>query len=58
MKMKKGSGCLQRIQKASKMKFSTGHVNYFGRILRRLGVESIRKTNGTYYHVVKLLKDK
>lgn len=45
---------LQQIQKASKMKFSPGHVNYFGRILRRLGVESIRKTNGTYYHVVKL----
>lgn len=42
---------LQRIQKASKMKFSPGHVNYFGRILRKLGVESIRKTNGVYYHV-------
>lgn len=43
---------LQRIQKASKMKFSPGQVNYFGRILRRLGVKSYRKTHGTYYHVV------
>ena len=45
---------LQRIQKASKMKFSSGQVNYFGRILQRLGVESKRKTYGTYYHVVPL----
>src|SRR5699024_3642949 len=29
----------QRIQKMSKMKFSPGQVTYFGRILRRLGVE-------------------
>lgn len=43
---------LQRIQKASKMKFSSGQVNYFGRILRRLGVKSHRKTHGVYYHVV------
>lgn len=43
---------LQRIQKASKMKFSPGQVNYFGRILQRLGVKSYRKTHGVYYHVV------
>lgn len=43
---------LQRIQKASKMKFSPGQVNYFGRILQRLGVKSYRKTRGVYYHVV------
>lgn len=43
---------LQRIQKASKMKFSPGQVNYFGRILQRLGVKSFRKTRGVYYHVV------
>ena len=43
---------LQRIQKASKMKFSSGQVNYFGRILQRLGVKSFRKTRGVYYHVV------
>ena len=43
---------LQRIQKASKMKFSPGQVNYFGRILQRLGVQSYRKTRGVYYHVV------
>ena len=43
---------LQRIQKASKMKFSSGQVNYFGRILQRLGVKSYRKTRGVYYHVV------
>ena len=43
---------LQRIQKASKMKFSPGQVNYFGRIMRRLGVKSHRKTHGMYYHVV------
>ena len=43
---------LQRIQKASKMKFSPGQVNYFGRIMRRLGVKSYRKTHGVYYHVV------
>lgn len=43
---------LQRIQKASKMKFSPGQVNYFGRIMRRLGVKSYRKTYGGYYHVV------
>ena len=43
---------LQRIQKASKMKFSPGQVNYFGRIMRRLGVKSYRKTYGVYYHVV------
>ena len=45
---------LQRIQKASKMKISSGQVNYFGRILQRLGVKSKRKTYGTYYHVVPL----
>ena len=50
---------LQRIQKASKMKFSPGQVNYFGRILRRLGVKSRRKTHGVYYHVVAVAqKDK
>ena len=43
---------LQRIQKASKMRFSPGQVNYFGRIMRRLGVKSYRKTHGVYYHVV------
>lgn len=43
---------LQRIQKASKMKFSPGQVNYLGRIMRRLGVKSYRKTHGVYYHVV------
>ncbi len=43
---------LQRIQKVSKMKFSPGQVNYFGRILRKLGVKSYRKTHGVYYHVV------
>ena len=43
---------LQRIQKASKMKFSSGQVNYFGRILQRLGVKSFRKTRGVYYHVM------
>ena len=43
---------LQRIQKASKMKISSGQVNYFGRILQRLGVKSFRKTRGVYYHVV------
>ena len=31
---------LQRIQKASKMKISSGQVNYFGRILQKLGVKS------------------
>lgn len=50
---------LQRIQKASKMKFSPGQVNYFGRILQRLGVQSYRKTRGVYYHVVAVTqKDK
>lgn len=34
------------------MKFSSGQVNYFGRILQRLGVKSSRKTRGVYYHVV------
>ena len=34
------------------MKFSSGQVNYFGRILQRLGVKSYRKTRGVYYHVV------
>ena len=43
---------LQRVQKASKMKFSSGQVNYFGRILQRLEVKSFRKTRGVYYHVV------
>lgn len=43
---------LQRIQKASKMKFSTGQVSYFGRILQKLGVKSCRKSHGVYYHVV------
>jgi len=43
---------LQRIQKVSKMKFSPGQVNYFGRILQKLGVKSFRKTRGVYYHVV------
>ncbi len=37
---------LQRIQKASKMKISSGQVNYFGRILQKLGVKSFRKTRG------------
>ena len=44
---------LQRIQKASKMKISSGQVNYFGRILQKLGVKSFRKTRGVYYHVVR-----
>lgn len=43
---------LQRIQKASKMKFSPGQVSYFGRILQKLGVKSCRKSHGVYYHVV------
>ena len=42
---------LQRIQKASKMKFSPRQVSYFGRILQKLGVESRRRTHGMYYHV-------
>ncbi len=49
---------LQRIQKASKMKFSPGQVNYFGRILRRLGVKSHRKTHGVYYHVAPVSQTK
>lgn len=49
---------LQRIQKASKMKFSPGQVNYFGRILQRLGVKSYRKTHGVYYHVVAVSQTK
>lgn len=49
---------LQRIQKASKMKFSPGQVNYFGRILQRLGVKSHRKTHGMYYHVVAVSQTK
>ena len=43
---------LQRIQKASKMKFSSRQVFSFGRILQRLGVESYRKTRGVFYHVM------
>lgn len=43
---------LQRIQKASKMKFSPGQVSYFGRILQKLGVKSCRKSHGVYYHVM------
>ena len=43
---------LQRIQKVSKMKFSSGQVAYFGRVLQRLGVKSFRKAHGVYYHVV------
>lgn len=43
---------LQRIQKASKMKFAPGQVKYFGRILQRLGVKSFRKTHGVYYHIL------
>ena len=42
---------LQRIQKASKMKFSPRQVSYFGRILQKLGVKSCRKSHGVYYHV-------
>ena len=34
---------LQRIQKAAKMKFSSGQATHFGRILRRLGVESFKE---------------
>lgn len=49
---------LQRIQKASKMKFSPGQVNYFGRILQRLGVQSYRKTRGVYYHVAAVAQKK
>lgn len=43
---------LQRIQKASKMKFSPRQTSYFGRILQRLGVSSRRKAHGVQYHVV------
>lgn len=43
---------LQRIQKASKMKFSPRQVSHFGRILQKLGVKSRRKTQGVYYHVI------
>lgn len=45
---------LQRVQKASKMKFSLRQVSYFGRILQRLGVRSLRKSHGVYYHVLAL----
>lgn len=45
---------LQRVQKASKMKFSLRQVSYFGRILQRLGVQSLRKSHGVYYHVLAL----
>ena len=45
---------LQRIQKASKIKFSPRQVYYFGRILQKLGVKSYRKTHGVYYHVAVL----
>lgn len=45
---------LQRVQKASKMKFSLQQVSYFGRILQRLGVQSLRKSHGVYYHVLAL----
>mgnify|MGYP000939641497 FL=1 len=43
---------LQRIQKASKMKFSPRQVSYLGRILQKLGVKSYRRSHGVYYHVV------
>lgn len=43
---------LQKIQKASRMKFSPGQVSYFGRILQKLGVKSCRKSHGVYYHVM------
>lgn len=45
---------LQRIQRASRMKFSPRQVSHFGRILQKLGVKSFRKTSGVYYHVVTL----
>lgn len=45
---------LQRVQKASKIKFSLRQVSYFGRILQRLGVQSLRKSHGVYYHVLAL----
>ena len=48
---------LQRIQKASKMKFSPRQVSYFGRILQKLGVKSYRKSHGVYYHVVPMHSD-
>lgn len=43
---------MQRIQKASRMKFSPRQVSYFGRILQKLGVKSRRRAHGVYYHVV------
>ena len=45
---------IQRVQKSSKMKLTTGQIGPFGRILQRLKVDSRRKTYGTYYHVVPL----
>lgn len=48
---------LQRIQKASKMKFSPRQVSYLGRILQKLGVKSYRRSHGVYYHVVPISFD-
>ena len=47
----------ERIQKASKMKFSPRQVSYFGRILQKLGVKSYRRSHGVYYHVVPMHSD-
>lgn len=43
---------LQRIQKSSKIRLSSGQLSHFGRILRKLGVASHRKAHGTYYFVM------
>ena len=43
---------LQRIQKSSKIRLSTGQISHFGRILRKLGVATHRKAHGMYYYVM------
>lgn len=43
---------LQRIQKSSKIRLSSGQISHFGRILRKLGVSTHRKAHGTYYFVM------
>lgn len=47
---------LERLQKRSKIKVTTGTVAHFGRFLQKLGARSLRTSHGVYYEVVDLDK--
>jgi predicted P-loop ATPase len=46
-------GILEHIQQRSRMRFTTGKIVHFGRLLSKLGIPSRRSNGGTLYYVFK-----